>query len=102
MIVLATIQFNKNLYPFPTFKYKSILIQNGLYKYCRRFIYIGIVLFVLGGNFYLVSVYNLIISILLFVLFCFKSAYEEILLHDKFPTYSIYKQKTTRFFKFFY
>ncbi len=91
IIIVATIQLNKNISPFPTPKNKAILIQNGLYKYSRHPIYTGIILFVFGSSFYLVSVYKLIISVLLLILFYFKSAYEEILLQDKFPNYTIYK-----------
>jgi len=98
MIIVAIIQLNKNLSPFPTPKNKAILIQNGLYKYSRHPIYTGIILFVFGSSFYLASVYKMIISVLLFILFYFKSVYEEILLQDKFPNNSIYKLKTGRFF----
>ncbi|WP_445457272.1 methyltransferase family protein [Flavobacterium sp. HNIBRBA15423] len=98
IIIVATIQLNKKISPFPTPKNKAILIQNDLYKYSRHPIYTGIVLFVFESSFYLASVYKSIISILLLILFYFKSAYEEILLQDKFPNYTIYKQKTSYFF----
>ncbi|MBX9806617.1 MAG: DUF1295 domain-containing protein [Flavobacteriaceae bacterium] len=48
IIILALLQLNKNLSPFPTPKDKSVLLQNGLYKYMRHPIYTGIILLFSG------------------------------------------------------
>lgn len=98
IILLALLQLNKNLSPFPTPKNNSVLIQNGLYKYVRHPIYSGIILLFLGFGFYNDSLFKLLISLLLTVLFYFKTNYEEKRLLQKFPNYAQYKMKVGRFF----
>jgi len=101
IITLALLQLNKNLSPFPTPKESSSLLQNGLYKYSRHPIYTGIIILFLGYSLYQNSVYKLLISLLLVILFYFKSNYEEQRLEQKFPDYKNYKTKTGRFFPLF-
>ncbi len=98
IIILALLQLNKNLSPFPTPKDTTTLLKNGLYKYMRHPIYTGIILFFTGYSFYKNSFYKLEISLLLVVLFYFKSNYEERRLEQKFPDYKFYKAKTGKFF----
>lgn len=98
ILVLALLQLNKNLSPFPTPKDKAVLVQNGLYKYARHPIYSGIILLFFGYSIYQDSVYKLGISILLLLLFHFKTQYEEQLLQQKFKDYNAYKSKTGKFF----
>lgn len=102
IIVLALLQLNKNLSPFPTPKNNTTLLQNGLYKYMRHPIYTGIILFFIGDSVYQNSFYKLGISLLLVVLFHFKTNYEEQRLEQKFPDYKLYKSKTTKFFPWVY
>jgi protein-S-isoprenylcysteine O-methyltransferase Ste14 len=98
IIILALLQLNKNLSPFPTPKNNTTLLQNGLYKYIRHPIYTGIILFFTGYSVYQNSFYKLGISLLLVILFYFKSNYEELRLEQKFPDYVNYKNKTGKFF----
>jgi protein-S-isoprenylcysteine O-methyltransferase Ste14 len=98
IIILALLQLNKNLSPFPTPKDKSVLLQNGLYKYMRHPIYTGIILLFSGDSVYQNSVYKLLISLLLVILFYLKSNYEEQRLEQKFSDYKLYKSKTGKFF----
>jgi len=98
IIILALLQLNKNLSPFPSPKNNTALLQNGLYKYIRHPIYTGIILFFTGYSVYQNSFYKLGISMLLLVLFYFKSNYEEQRLGQKFPDYKLYKSKTEKFF----
>ena len=98
IIILAILQLNKNLSPFPTPKNNSLLIQNGLYKIVRHPIYSGIMLLFLGYGIYKDSVFKLFITALLFILFYLKTNYEEKLLQNKFPEYALYKKKVGRFF----
>ena len=102
IIILALLQLNKNLSPFPTPKNNTTLLQNGLYKYMRHPIYTGIILFFTGYSVYQNSFYKLGISLLLVVLFYFKSNYEELRLEEKFPDYKLYKRKTGKFFPWSY
>jgi protein-S-isoprenylcysteine O-methyltransferase Ste14 len=101
IIILALLQLNKNLSPFPTPKNNTTLLQNGLYKYMRHPIYTGIILLFTGYSAYQNSFYKLGISLLLVVLFYFKSNYEEQRLEQKFPDYKLYKRKIGKFFPWF-
>ena len=98
IVLLAILQLSTNLSPFPTPKNNSSLIQSGLYKYVRHPIYSGIIFFVFGSSLYFASVYKMSISVLLLILFYYKSKYEEKLLENKFSNYSDYKFNTGRFF----
>lgn len=98
IILIAILQLNKNLSPFPTPKSGSQLIQNGLYKYIRHPIYTGILLLFLGYSIYATSGYKLLITFLAFVLFAYKSRYEEKRLTLVFEEYAAYKKRTGRFF----
>lgn len=101
IMTLALLQLNKNLSPFPTPKESASLLQNGLFKYMRHPIYTGIILLFLGYSVSQNSVYKLLISLLLVILFYLKSNYEEQLLEQKFPDYKQYRNKTGMFFPWF-
>lgn len=98
VIALAIIQLNKNLTPFPTPKQEGVLINSGLYKYIRHPIYSGIFIAAIGMALYNSSYWQLSISIILLILFYYKSNYEESLLIAKFKEYESYKKNTRRFF----
>ena len=98
LLVLALLQLNKNLSPFPTPKDNSVLIQNGLYAWVRHPIYSGIIVLFVGYGIYHDSLFKLMITIFLWVLFYFKTQYEELQLQRKFPEYKVYKNKVGRFF----
>jgi len=96
--ILAILQLNKNLSPFPTPKDHSVLLQNGLFKLVRHPIYTGLIFLFFGYSIYQDSKYKLIITLLLLILFHFKTQYEEQQLQIKFPEYKTYKTKTGKFF----
>jgi protein-S-isoprenylcysteine O-methyltransferase Ste14 len=98
IIVLAILQLNKNLTPFPTPKENGVLINTGLYKYVRHPIYSGIFLAAIGIAIYTGSYWQLAISFILLILFYYKSKYEESLLIEKYNEYENYKKGTRRFF----
>lgn len=100
-VALAFLQMNKSLTPFPTPKVSGALIQTGLYKYVRHPIYSGIILAALGFGVYRGSVWKMFVGILLWILFYFKSRYEETLLAGRFKEYENYRARTFRFFPFF-
>lgn len=97
IILIALLQLNKNISPFPTPKSASQLITTGLYKYIRHPIYTGIIATLLGYSLYTESGYKLLITSLLYILFSFKSRYEEKRLHIVFKNYGDYKKHTGRF-----
>jgi protein-S-isoprenylcysteine O-methyltransferase Ste14 len=98
VVVLAILQLNKNISPFPTPKEAAVLIQNGLFKFIRHPIYSGIILMLGGYSFYKDSWYKTAITLLLLLLFHFKTQYEEQQLQNKFKNYNTYKSKTGKFF----
>jgi protein-S-isoprenylcysteine O-methyltransferase Ste14 len=97
IVLTALFDLDKSLTAFPTPKNNSELITSGLYKYVRHPIYAGILLTVFGYSIYSASIPRLIISLLLFILFYFKTNYEEYKLSQKYPGYSAYKARTGRF-----
>jgi len=98
ILILALLQLNKNLSPFPSPKSNSELIQAGLYKYIRHPIYTGILLMLLGSGVYQISSYKIGITLILSILFYFKSKYEEQKLTLKYSNYTEYEKVTGRFF----
>lgn len=96
--LIALLQLNTNLSPFPTPKSNSSLITNGIYKFIRHPIYTGIILITFGYGLHTDSLYRMIISMLLYILFYFKSSYEEERLKITFSDYDSYKTKSGRFF----
>lgn len=95
--IIATLQLNKNLSPFPTPKSNARLIETGLYSGIRHPIYTGIMLTGFGLALGTDSGFRLILSVLLLILFYYKSKYEENRLSKKFPEYTAYKNRTGRF-----
>ena len=96
--IVAVLQLNENLSPFPTPKNGSQLITNGLYRLARHPIYSGIIIAFTGFSIYSESLFRMLITLILIVLFNYKSIYEEQLLLKRFPEYDNYRNKTGRFF----
>lgn len=96
--LVAVLQLNIHLSPFPSPLPGSKLIDTGIFKFIRHPIYTGVFLGLLGFGILYDSGYKLIISLFLFLLFYFKSKYEEKQLIRVFPEYFEYARKTGRFF----
>lgn len=97
---LGLLQLKKNLTPFPSPKQDSQLVTNGIYSIMRHPIYTGIFLSAFGYSVHDLNFLRLTISLMLILLFYFKSVYEENLLVQKFPEYKSYQKSTARFFPF--
>lgn len=97
-IIVAMLQLNTKLSPFPAPLESGTLITNGVFKYIRHPIYGGLLLFLAGWGLLYGSGSRLIIVLLLGVLFHYKSRYEEDLLAAKFSAYTAYHARTFRFF----
>lgn len=97
VLVVAILNLDRNLTPYPSPKTNAALITTGLYKYVRHPIYSGIILLFTGYSLYKDSWYKLGIAFLLIVLFHFKTLYEEARLSEKFTDYKNYKKKTGKF-----
>jgi len=100
IIILAIIQLDKNLTPFPSPKQNGSLINTGLYKFIRHPIYTGIIICTIAFGFYNQNIWRIGIGVFLWILFYFKSIYEEKMLCQKFNQYIDYKKNTSRFFPF--
>ncbi len=98
ILLLAILQLNENLSPFPTPLVHGKLITNGLYHLVRHPIYTGIIIGSLGYGVYSQSISKIAIGFILWILFHFKAKYEEKLLIDKFIEYPNYIKSTGRFF----
>jgi len=98
IIVISFFQLGSNLSPFPSPLKHSTLITSGLFKFMRHPIYTGILLIVFSIAIYKASEYKFLISVLLLILFHFKTKYEESKLLSKFPNYKEYRQVTGKFF----
>ncbi len=98
VLILAMLQLNKNLSPFPSPKTNSELVKSGLYKYVRHPIYTGILISSFSFAMATESGFRILISILLYILFIVKSEYEERLLTKRYMEYELYKKTTGRFF----
>lgn len=96
IIITALFQLRRSLSPFPTPKNNGKLCTSGLYALVRHPIYTGIIISGLGYGLYQGSLTKLVVSILLFIVFDFKSRYEEELLINKYEDYPSYQSKTGR------
>ncbi|HLV91515.1 MAG TPA: isoprenylcysteine carboxylmethyltransferase family protein [Aequorivita sp.] len=93
----AALQLNVHLSPFPSPLPGSKLIEEGVYKYIRHPIYTGIFMAFFGFGIIADSGFKLMITLILLVLFYFKTKYEESKLLKTFPDYSNYQTRTGRF-----
>jgi len=98
IILLSILQLNTNISPFPSPRSKTILITSGLFKYMRHPIYSGILISSISYAIYSGSIYKLIVAVVLYFLFYFKSIYEERKLSQQFSNYKNYMKVTGRFF----
>ncbi|WP_435578430.1 methyltransferase family protein [Gilvibacter sp.] len=97
IVILGILNLSDNLSPFPSPKKNSVLIQNGIYKYVRHPIYLGILVGMYSYALYAVSVEKLAITLLINFVFYWKSSYEEELLVQRYSSYSNYQEMTGRF-----
>ena len=73
--VVALLQINIKLSPFPTPVANGKLITNGVYAIARHPIYSALIFSGLGYAIYQASIFKLLITLLLFILFYLKSKY---------------------------
>lgn len=97
LLLLSLIQLNTNLSPFPTPKVTGQLITHGVFSIARHPIYSSILITGVGWGLHSGSLFRLLLTILLLILFYYKSRYEEGLLEKKYQDYQDYKKRTGRF-----
>jgi protein-S-isoprenylcysteine O-methyltransferase Ste14 len=98
LVIIAFWQLNTNISPFPSPKKGAKLVTSGVFTFARHPIYSGILFMAFGLSVWMNSGYKLLMSILLLLVFYFKSRYEERRLLEHFPEYVSYKRQTGRFF----
>lgn len=99
IIVLALIRLGNSLTIFPSPKKEGALQTSGLYSRIRHPIYTGVILSALGGAILLLDGTKLVVGITLWILFYYKSRYEEVRLRRHYgQEYTAYQQKAGRFF----
>jgi protein-S-isoprenylcysteine O-methyltransferase Ste14 len=74
------------------------LITTGFYRLVRHPIYSGLIFAFLGFAIYRESWFKILVSLILALLFHFKTQYEEQKLTEKYSQYPDYKKKTGKFF----
>jgi len=97
-VVWAFMQLRNFISVWPTPKDDAELVTWGLFAIVRHPIYSGLILCTGGYAFYKADLYKLLICIALFILFYFKSAYEEKRLTERYKIYPRYKKRVGRFF----
>lgn len=95
--IIALLQLNTRLSPFPSPVTSGKLITSGAYRISRHPIYLALLFSALGYAIYGSSLYKVLITLFLFILFYYKSVYEESLLEKRYPEYQDYQKKTRRF-----
>ena len=95
--ITALLQLNTKISPFPTPVSNGKLVRTQAFSVSRHPIYTALVFSALGFAIYQESLVKLLITLVLFILFYFKSRYEEKLLGQTFSEYDDYKKKTRRF-----
>ncbi|WP_378172701.1 methyltransferase family protein [Aquimarina sp. SS2-1] len=98
IILGSMLQLRDQLSPFPAPLKDGVLIENGFYRFSRHPIYSRILISCFFYTLYSCSGFKMIIFISLFILFYFKSSYEEELLFKKYMGYKKYKKRVGRFF----
>ncbi|MEM9848527.1 MAG: isoprenylcysteine carboxylmethyltransferase family protein [Bacteroidota bacterium] len=99
IILLAIFQLSDALTPFPSPKSGASLKTNGLYQFVRHPIYTGILIFCFAWTYHTGALSQLLVSVSLYVLFLYKSRYEEERLVQVYgEAYVIYQKRVGRFF----
>lgn len=98
LTLIASLQLNTQLSPFPSPRDNAHLIQTKAYKYIRHPIYTGIFLFGAGWAIHNGNLTKLAIAFALLALLYKKARLEEEILEKSFPNYSAYKTKTGMLF----
>ncbi len=98
ILLSALFKLGHSLSPYPSPLPEGQLVSSGMYKWMRHPIYSGILIAGFGFALYAGSGFKLLIILFLYILFYYKSNYEESLLMEKYPDYPAYRKRTGRFF----
>ncbi|MEE8600417.1 methyltransferase family protein [Euzebya tangerina] len=94
VLVIAFATLGRQLVPQPTPIEGGELVDHGIYGLVRHPIYTGVLLLIVGGLVRTPSISGLLVIVASWAFFDAKSAHEERLLSDRYPTYQAYRQRT--------
>lgn len=95
--VLALLQLGGSFTPWPSPRAGGDLVTTGVYQWARHPIYACLIYFAMGLTIVTDSPWRGMMTGLLWLLFYYKSRYEERLLRERFPDYGAYAQEVRRF-----
>lgn len=98
--LFAAGNLGRSLTAMPIPKADGKLCTSGLYRFVRHPIYSFILLFCLGLSLQAGSLFKYVLTLLLTILFYYKSKFEERHLSQKYPEYEAYSHLVPRFIPF--
>ena len=99
-IFISAFSIRTSLTAMPLPKEHGQLATGGLYKFVRHPMYTSVLAFSLGLAISSGEVYKYLLVVGLFILFYYKSKYEEVYLAKKYADYKEYSKSTPRFIPF--
>jgi len=99
-IFISAYSIRTSLTAMPLPKEHGQLATNGLYKFVRHPMYTSVLAFSIGSAISSGEIYKYLLVISLYVLFYYKSMYEEVYLGRKYAGYKEYSKSTPRFIPF--
>ncbi|RFN57807.1 isoprenylcysteine carboxylmethyltransferase family protein [Marixanthomonas ophiurae] len=96
IIFLGILNLNDDLSVIHAKKEKP-MVFHGIYRYVRHPIYSGILLSMIAYALFTASIFKFILTLIMGVVFYYKSDNEENWMVEKYEQYRIYKKKTGRF-----
>lgn len=99
-VLISAASLRRSLTAVPIPKEDGELSMSGLYRYVRHPMYTSVLLVAFGIALHSGSGIKYLLAISLYVLFYFKSVYEERYLRLKYPEYTAYSAQIPRFIPF--
>ena len=93
ILLVAIKELGRNLSPFPKPINNSNLVTSGIYRFTRHPMYYSLIFISFGVFITKLSIYNLFLTISLFLIIKLKIALEEQYLKNKFKNYLLYKNE---------
>ena len=93
ILLVAIKDLGRNLSPFPRPINNSNLVTKGIYRFMRHPMYYSLIFISFGVFITKLSMYYLLLSTSLILIFKFKIALEEKYLKNKFKNYLLYKKE---------
>lgn len=102
MITMGLLNLGMNLTAVPRPKEGASMVEKGAYKVVRHPIYSGIIVGALGLGLYRNGGLTILLALVLFAFFEWKTGPEERWLAEKYPSYPAYKLRVKKFIPWVY